>query len=685
MEINSKEYWEERFKTKDWEYKGGAGQTIFFSKLILRFTPDEIKKDIKENSLSICDWGCAEGDGTYVFSQEFSTSKITGIDISETAIITARTRYRNFADQIEFLACDVDEMGTYDVIISSNTLEHFKCPYEVVKRLTKHANRYLILLVPFQERERIEEHFYTFEYGNIPLYVDNFGLKFFSEIDCKQMEGNYWPGKQILLIFKKDYKLEENYLGDLGVSSLSKELDDAKKTICYLKELQEQLNWYSSKLDEIYASDFWKVASLYYKLRDSTPLRYLYKLFRIYRKEGLVEAHKNICNKVMDKAKRLLRKIVSFVLKIKFLIELNAILGNHQNVKGVIIFPPLIDWNLPLFQRPQHMALNMAKRGYLVFYCTGNNKYDNIVGFKKLTDNLYLTSEYRLLVNKLKKCWICIYSTSWMSHKEIQQLKKNNFIIYDYVDEIDPAISGPCDKIFERHNNLREEDVDLILCVSKKLENEMQKRFRKEKVIYLPNGVEYNRFHINKDMSLCPEKIKGLIEQKPIIGYFGALAKWIDYELINKIAREVDCYIVLIGVDYDGSMKELDQNDNIVYLGIVPYEQLPYYAIWFDVAIIPFKEGEIAKATSPIKLFEYMALNKPVVVTKDLIECKVFDTTLVAENRDDFIEKLKLALKLKDDREYIAKVDKYAKENTWEKRAEFLDSVISEYLGTQSK
>ena len=58
--INTMEYWDNRFEA-DWEEAQGSSQTIFFSEVALQLLPQWIKDDIKERRLTVCDFGCAEG------------------------------------------------------------------------------------------------------------------------------------------------------------------------------------------------------------------------------------------------------------------------------------------------------------------------------------------------------------------------------------------------------------------------------------------------------------------------------------------------------------------------------------------------------------------------------------------------------------------------------------------------
>ena len=78
--------------------------------------------------------------------------------------------------------------------------------------------------------------------------------------------------------------------------------------------------------------------------------------------------------------------------------ELHAILRIYTNQK-VIILPPLVDWNIPLFQRPQHLAKNMAKYNILYFYTTSSKLYDHVNGFEQIAENCYLTNRFDLVDN----------------------------------------------------------------------------------------------------------------------------------------------------------------------------------------------------------------------------------------------------------------------------------------------
>jgi glycosyltransferase involved in cell wall biosynthesis len=88
----------------------------------------------------------------------------------------------------------------------------------------------------------------------------------------------------------------------------------------------------------------------------------------------------------------------------------------------------------------------------------------------------------------------------------------------------------------------------------------------------------------------------------------------------------------------------------------------------FDVATIPFRLNAITHATSPLKLFEYMAACKPVVITP-MQESMRYAGVLVARDALEFSAQLDRALEMRHDQTYLATLKRVAQENTWEARA----------------
>lgn len=375
-----------------------------------------------------------------------------------------------------------------------------------------------------------------------------------------------------------------------------------------------------------------------------------------------------------------------FYEKIKSILEL-------EDFDEIIVFHASFGWNIEMKQRPQHLAEALSKKKVLYIY-RSDVKNDSIYSIKKIKDNLYVLNldmyslnvaffEAIKSINKPK--FVHVYATCLNSvdYEKIKTYMDKGFkVIYDFVDELSSEISGYniTSKMIEDHEKLlRDKENVLVVSTAKKLKDIANKfRGENENNILAPNAVNLEDFK-NHGHEIG-EKIQPIVnKRKPIIGYYGALAKWFDYKLIEQLAKEREDYeIVLIGMDYDGSYDQSNLKDysNISYLGMIDYKDLINYSRYFDVCIVPFIKNDITDSTSPLKIFEYMALEKPIVTT-DINECKNYESCLISKDYDEFIRNIDKALKLEvDNKEYFNILRREAEENTWDNRAELIKEAI---------
>ena len=166
----------------------------------------------------------------------------------------------------------------------------------------------------------------------------------------------------------------------------------------------------------------------------------------------------------------------------------------------------------------------------------------------------------------------------------------------------------------------------------------------------------------------------------PRLGYFGAIDPWLmDQELIRYVSRKrPDWHWVLIGLR--AAPLEIESLGNVHYLGSKPYSSMPQYAATFDVCVLPWVTGnEFVNYGSPIKVREYLATGKPVVITP-IYEYEPLDGILrVSRGMDDFIAKIEDALTNDSEDKRIAR-QRAVKEATWDARAEEVSEDIEELL-----
>ncbi len=257
--------------------------------------------------------------------------------------------------------------------------------------------------------------------------------------------------------------------------------------------------------------------------------------------------------------------------------------------------------------------------------------------FQKVEERLYLCNIHVNTFRIFPNPWIYLLTWNSAYARSYNQPR----ILYDYVDDIN-VFYGDQDSIALGHQRLLKDSSLVLVTASKLLEEASQYR---PDAIYSPNGVVYEHFvrAANNDYQEPPADMLAAVDKsKPIIGYYGALARWFDYQLFKDLARlRPNCEFVLIGPDYDGTLKRTDMLEipNIHWLGVVPYKDLPQYLQYFDVATIPFIVNDITHATSPLKLFEYMAAEKPVVITP-MRESMRYADVLVAKDAQQFAEKI---------------------------------------------
>lgn len=199
----------------------------------------------------------------------------------------------------------------------------------------------------------------------------------------------------------------------------------------------------------------------------------------------------------------------------------------------------------------------------------------------------------------------------------------------------------------------------------------------KLEVVLVKNGVDVDHYQISRTISLPISLLEFRKKYQIIVGYFGAIAPWLWYEEINKLTKSrSDLGFVFIGTDYNNGLKKLILRENVLHLSAIPYKILPGYAKKFDICFIPFEPGPIAQTTSPLKLFEYFAMEKPVVATKDMLECTAYKEVFLANSAAEFSAAIDKAILVKDNKKFKASLRKLAKENSWNARAKEMEKIF---------
>jgi len=158
---------------------------------------------------------------------------------------------------------------------------------------------------------------------------------------------------------------------------------------------------------------------------------------------------------------------------------------------------------------------------------------------------------------------------------------------------------------------------DLIVTVSGALkENIMHYGVAADRILVLPNAVDAVRFD--------PAAVSAVPRDRgeKIVGFAGGFYPWHGLDLLIAAAGEAaktipGLKIWLIG---DGPVREKLEaavlrrglTERVRFMGSVPQSELPRYVAAFDAGIMPDSNDY----GSPMKIFEYMAMGKPVIAPR---------------------------------------------------------------------
>lgn len=360
----------------------------------------------------------------------------------------------------------------------------------------------------------------------------------------------------------------------------------------------------------------------------------------------------------------------------------------ESNSRSMVCFLRSHTWFSLSFQRPQQMAKAFAENGFNVIYFEPwkrqeiltsqiSTHTENFYGLKEIDPNLFLLrcpeSLSHFMLKQLNPDHLIMF---WP--EQVRYIPKSMYdrVIYEVIDDHDLV---PDFDLYWRKTHLKWLKLSKLVTATADDLLEKVKKYRSDAIL-VPNGVRIEDWHLGKKVTI-PDDLQPARKAQRLIGYYGALAEWFDWEMWEKAARaKQDWSFVLIGLPYDGDYEKVnrrvEKHDNMFYLGAKPYHELRNYVHFFDVATIPFVINNITNACSPIKLFEYLAAGKPVVATQ-MREILKYQSVLFASTHDEFIYMLEKAIQIEGNSTFEQFRISDIESNTWRARA----AKIQEALG----
>jgi glycosyltransferase involved in cell wall biosynthesis len=226
------------------------------------------------------------------------------------------------------------------------------------------------------------------------------------------------------------------------------------------------------------------------------------------------------------------------------------------------------------------------------------------------------------------------------------------------------------------------DSADVILYSGRKLFDEAERG--RERSHLLEQAVDFEHWsRVGSGELEVAEEVARI--PRPRLGYFGAIEPWlIDQELIRRAAGERPAWNwVFIGNKSRGV--EVERLPNTHFLPPVAYDELPRYAAGFDVCVLPWEtERAFTSYGSAIKVREYLATGKPVVISPLPEYEPMRDVLRIARSREDFFRLVEDALNETDPEAARARQASVAT-GTWDARAEWVSGLIEEALARRER
>jgi len=236
----------------------------------------------------------------------------------------------------------------------------------------------------------------------------------------------------------------------------------------------------------------------------------------------------------------------------------------------------------------------------------------------------------------------------------------------------------PVNKYLKKYYKFLDKFIKGYVVINKNLKEELIKiGIDQNKILLAASGVD-KQFFIRKDRNKLRIKYN-YPQNKKIILYSGSFQKGKGVEFLLSVARKMEQEIFIIIGDYNKNeklYKLYNKCPNIIFTGYIPYNQIADHLYCADILVIPNDKKSIIYSTytSPMKLWEYLATGKPVIVSKvPGIENLVSSDDVIfyePDNSQDLIYKINNIERL------VKKTQFDVSKFTWEKRAENIAHFI---------
>jgi len=354
-----------------------------------------------------------------------------------------------------------------------------------------------------------------------------------------------------------------------------------------------------------------------------------------------------------------------------------------------VVCLPIIDWDFR-FQRPQQLMTRFAEAGHRVFYVSQRFRRSGAPWeIRRVRENIYEVSlrgparnVYRDTLDEaacaelfdsldalrrdlgLGATAAIVQLPFWWPLALRARGRLAWPVVYDCMDH-HAGFSTNREAMLALEDDLLR-SADLVVASSAPLADEARRA--NDRVVLVRNGCDYPHFN-----AAFSSREPGA---RPVVGYYGAIADWFDSDLVADLATARPGWdFILVGSTFSADVSRLAKLPNVSLPGEKPYAEIPGWLARFDVAIIPFKQVPLTKATNPVKAYEIFAAGKPLVAVPLPEIAAMAPHVRLGSTAEEFAREIESAMAAPG--KGAAERAAFARNNTWKTRFETLAPAVS--------
>lgn len=242
---------------------------------------------------------------------------------------------------------------------------------------------------------------------------------------------------------------------------------------------------------------------------------------------------------------------------------------------------------------------------------------------------------------------------------------KGKKIIYDKMDDhVELSYTRRLKKFIKKAEKKVIKNATEVIVTSEVFYEEIKKR--KTEVYLVRNAVPIELFKLKY------KKLELFLEEKTeiVYGYVGTIGNWFDFEAIRQLLNQDSRNkVIIVGSCYVPKMK----HERLIYIPAIPKEAIPSMIESFDVCLYPFKKNEFLDTINPVKIYEYLAMNKPVLSVASRETMQFENVCQLYHNYNELKDKCKnIKVPFSTEKE----LQLFLSQNSWKNREEVIEKII---------